>query len=293
MRELHGVMAAHLIDNAESPLKQRALLFDSIHVVGLGKALDDLNCFLPGYSEFEISSNWPERRAELDYLISSGFLVDENAGPETLDEYAQRTYGADLWLHSDDDLPVRGWSASNVRSVACRLELEGSQAVPMFDSIDQFHFGERAHGARSADILNIALQSFPMPGQDSSWEDIFEFREAQHDKQWALRRFLNALTTKPATEAEIRDDIEWSLHEYHNAMAIHKIKAAQSFVDVFVVSPLEMIENLVTFNWSKIAKGALQMRKRTVELMEAEMKAPGRECAYIFGARKRFGPADQ
>ena len=32
------------------------------------------------------------------------------------------------------------------------------------------------------------------------------------------------------------------------------------------------------FNWSKIAKGALQVGKRKVELMEAEMKAPGREC---------------
>ena len=50
----------------------------------------------------------------------------------------------------------------------------------------------------------------------------------------------------------------------------------------------DIIENLVKFNWSKIAKGALQVSKRKVELMEAEMKAPGRECAYVFDARKRF-----
>jgi hypothetical protein len=72
-------------------------------------------------------------------------------------------------------------------------------------------------------------------------------------------------------------------------MALHKIKTSQSFVDVFVITPLEILENLVKFNWSKIAKGALQVRKRKVELMEAEMKAPGRECAYVFDARKRFG----
>jgi len=58
---------------------------------------------------------------------------------------------------------------------------------------------------------------------------------------------------------------------------------------VFVISPLEIMENLVKFNWSKIAKGALQVWKRDVELMEAELKAPGRECAYVFDARKRFG----
>jgi len=72
-------------------------------------------------------------------------------------------------------------------------------------------------------------------------------------------------------------------------MAIYKIKSSQSFVDVFVISPLEIIENLVKFNWSKIARSALQVSKRKVELMEAEMKASGRECAYVFDARKRFG----
>lgn len=31
------------------------------------------------------------------------------------------------------------------------------------------------------------------------------------------------------------------------------------------------------------------IKKREVELLEAEMKAAGRECAYMFDARKRFG----
>jgi hypothetical protein len=32
----------------------------------------------------------------------------------------------------------------------------------------------------------------------------------------------------------------------------------------------------------------LSARSRKVELLEAEMKAPGKECAYIFDARKKF-----
>ena len=79
------------------------------------------------------------------------------------------------------------------------------------------------------------------------------------------------------------------LNEYSNAMRVHRIKASQSFVDVFVICPLEIIENLIKFNWSKIAKGMLSVQKRKVELLEAEMKAPGRQCAYVFDARKRFG----
>lgn len=80
------------------------------------------------------------------------------------------------------------------------------------------------------------------------------------------------------------------VNEYARAMKIHHIKASQSIIDAFVISPLEIIENLVKLNWSKIARDALSMKKRRVEPMEAEMKAPGRECAYAFDARKRFGP---
>jgi hypothetical protein len=36
----------------------------------------------------------------------------------------------------------------------------------------------------------------------------------------------------------------------------------------------------------------LSIKNRKVELIEAAMKAPGRECAYVFDARKRFGDRD-
>ena len=101
--------------------------------------------------------------------------------------------------------------------------------------------------------------------------------------------FLSDLCTKDQSEAEIDERIMYTIRQYERAMELHHLKASQSFVDVFVISPLEIIENVVKFNWSKIANGALSVEKRKVELMEAEMKAPGKECAYIFDARKRFG----
>jgi hypothetical protein len=138
-------------------------------------------------------------------------------------------------------------------------------------------------------VLSIALKALPVPDEQCSWQDIIDFKGESRDKQWSFRRWLNSLVTKDLAIAEMQDELEWMLNEYAKAMEIHKIKASQSYVDVFVISPLEIIEHVVKFNWSKIAKGALQISKRKVELMEAEMKAPGRECAYVFDARKRFG----
>jgi len=122
--------------------------------------------------------------------------------------------------------------------------------------------------------LRIGLNTLPFVQERSGWQDIIDFKTETHDKLWHFRRFLQTLSTKKQSEAEIQDDIEWSLNEYSRAMNIHHLKASQSFVDVFVITPLEIIENLVKFNWSKIARGALSVRERKVEPMEAEMKAP-------------------
>jgi hypothetical protein len=137
-------------------------------------------------------------------------------------------------------------------------------------------------------VMQVALTGMPLPGETVAWRDIFDFKTQARDKQWGFRRFLTALSTKQQTPAEIRDDIEWTANEYAKAKEIHHIKASQSFVEIFVISPLEIIENLVKLNWSKPAKGALSIQKRKIDLMEAEMKAPDRECAYVFDARKRF-----
>jgi hypothetical protein len=72
-------------------------------------------------------------------------------------------------------------------------------------------------------------------------------------------------------------------------MKLHNLKAGNSFIEVYLIPAIEIFEDVVKINWSKIAKGALSVKKRRVELMEAEMKAPGRECAYVFDVQKRFG----
>jgi hypothetical protein len=138
-------------------------------------------------------------------------------------------------------------------------------------------------------VLEVALKQFPAIGPTNAWQDILDFKQEMRDKQWHLRRFLNSLATKKQTKAEIHDDLEWTLNEYTKAIKIHELKAGTGFVEVYVVPLIEFVEDLAKLNWSKIAKGVLSVKKRQAELMEAEMKAPGRECAYIFEAQRKFG----
>ena len=175
--------------------------------------------------------------------------------------------------------------ASTVPHTECDIVAVCSDLLPQRVS----DFGEAASDKTAKTVLlAVVTAMLPVPSAVCSWQQIFDFKAELHDKQWGFRRWLHSLATKNLSESEVRDEIEWTLNEYTTAMEIHRMKASQSFVDVFVITPLEILENIAKFNWSKIAKGALSIQQRKIELFEAEMKAPGRECAYVFDARKTF-----
>jgi len=283
MRELRGVMVPHVIDSTHPNLKQRALLFDAMHVIGLNNAMQHLDRVLARHAELGGESNWPERRAELEYLIERGFLIDEKSHEQPT-EVSQQGFSED-----EQEMALRRWLSLAVRSVASNLELKSMRAVPVYDSIDQFHFGninQSTGNLRSADVLTVALEAFPVPGGDSSWADILDFKAAQQNNRWAFRRFLHDVVSERQTEAEIRDDIEWTINEYTKELDRFQLKRSVTFMETYIIPTVEALES---FKPSSFLKGIVSIKKRKIELLEAEARAPGREVAYVFDARRRFG----
>lgn len=288
MRDLHGVIGYDVRNPGE--LRKYALLFDKLHIV----RLDELIAFDPPAIP-------PHTLADLAFLSDQGFVTSTPI-PSSIGNQVEAS--DDPWLEYLNEEIEKCASSKDIdvahqmrliydyvaRHVACHMvDMAGNEIVPIMHSGPRVGVGNKRPGEQDITVLQVATDFLSVPSDSCAWQDILDFKAEMRDKQWGFRRFLHALASKSHTEAEIRDDIEWSLNEYSKAMNLHRVKASQSFIDVFVISPLEIIENLVKFNWSKIAKGALQVQKRKVELMEAEMKAPGRECAYVFDARKRFG----
>ena len=76
--------------------------------------------------------------------------------------------------------------------------------------------------------------------------------------------------------------------EYGTAMTVPKLRASTSFFEAYIIPAVEVLEGLAKFNWTKIAKLGVSAKQRKIELLEAELKAPGRECAYVFETRERF-----
>lgn len=296
MRAVEGVIAKR---GSADELKKHSLFLDKLHVIEgipFGKATP--------YSE-----------ASYDFLVDTGFvnLVEgifkhsskTRRGPDLhffeggeidlLADGVPKRVRLELRVEADDkSFRDDKYTNRSVRRDALIRQLSSVLSIRQQDSdiIPVFELGmpdETETESTKNLILKIALEQFPTPGPGSAWEDILDFKREMHQKHWDFRRFLHTLSTKKQTEAEIRDDIEWTVNEYRKAMNIHHIKAGNSFTDVYVIPVIELAEDLVKFNWTKIARGALSVKKRQVELMEAEMKAPGRECAYVFEAQNRFG----
>jgi hypothetical protein len=306
MRELHAVYISGP-SFAKLNLKATSILFDKLHVVGLNSHIEALR-----RDENRRELFGEAHLPDCEYLVDQGFLgpmvladkyyryisaFDEKVDI-TREQAAEFLKGPEavkkLGLSWDVEVLMAKQGAEIIRRqgllirfAACQIEASGNQAVPIggfslrgLDKIVQ---------SENYQVIHIASRMFPAPDEGCAREDVFNFKAEMADKFWNFRRFLRVLGTKKQTEAETKDDLEWTLNEYTKAMKIHHLKAGESFMEVYVIPVMELVEDLGKFNWSKIAKGALSVKKRQVELMEAEMKAPGRECAYVFEAQKRFG----
>ena len=274
MRKLFAVDGLFSAELPHQGLKQRSLLFDKIYV------------------EYE-SGTWDPKYvpahliADEEYLRSRGFIETYSAVSQmddimrTMKEYREH-----------DSLDEIFKNDINTRFVSESLtKITGVETVPLCEHELPPELARDMAQITTAkeQVLRIGMSSLPVPDDTAAWEDILNFKHEMNEKSWGFRRFLKTLASKSQTEAEIRDDIEWSLNEYSKAMKLHRIKSSNSFVDVFLIAPLEIVEDVVKLKWSKIAKGVLSAKNRQVELLQSEMGAPGKECAYIFDAQKKFG----
>jgi hypothetical protein len=135
-------------------------------------------------------------------------------------------------------------------------------------------------------VLEVAMEQFPVPGPMSAWQDIFDFKQEMHDKQWTFRRFLSELGTKTKTEAEIVDEFKYLLNDYTKEMDRCKIQRSISFWETYIIPTVEAFEQLKP---SSVLKGLIGIRKRKLALMEGEAKQDGKPIAYVFEAQKKFG----
>lgn len=143
---------------------------------------------------------------------------------------------------------------------------------------------------KAAPVLEVVLEKLPIPDENVEWQQIVEYRADPDSsaKFTAMRVWMQDISSKEYSKNEIEERIDHLINEYERHMAFHKIKYTTSAGHVLLNAPLEILENLIKFKWSSIGKAIFSFREKQFDLMEAELKAPGRELAYISKANSKF-----
>ncbi|MFN2533483.1 MAG: hypothetical protein ABR555_19550 [Pyrinomonadaceae bacterium] len=99
---------------------------------------------------------------------------------------------------------------------------------------------------------------------------------------------MNEIVRAKLTAIEVEQKLEYIRSQYERHLALHKIKTNTGTLESIVVTGSEILEDLVHFKFSKVAKAMFSLKHRRIEMLEAELTSAGSEVAYIIKAKEQF-----
>ena len=139
-----------------------------------------------------------------------------------------------------------------------------------------------------SDVIRLVIENLPTPDKNTSWESIIEFKSNPDNigKFAGLSNWMNNSTKSGSSIAEIKDELEYKLYQYRKSLELHKIKYHSGRLQRIIVGTAELIENTARLKFSNIAKGLFSTHHEKIDLLNAELTAPGSEIAYLYEAQK-------
>lgn len=176
------------------------------------------------------------------------------------------------------------------RTLACDLrEKYAINAYPVYsdDLIlkDDFIKGD-------SEVVRFALQSIPEPDFETTpWEQILDFRNDSDTKKLLsyFRHWFTEIKKKPLTYHELSEELNYYCSKYEEHIKVQKMKINYGILEALLMIPAEMIEGLVRLKPTQTVKALFTFKRQRLQLREAEMKAPGRDLAYLIKVKEEFG----
>ena len=217
---------------------------------------------------------------------ATGMPIDGKAIP---DEGIELEVIARMWkLRKARGLRVTDPTLS-ARIFSINLRLDGINAFPLLDTRRQIG---KVFPSGATPVLEVILKFMPIPDDQTAWQDIIEFRNDPESMKRlkALRVWTRnfAKATTATSLPEMKEEIEVLLDEYEEHMKIHGMKVNKGAAETLLTLAGKLPEDFVKLKWGELAKLPFIFRERKISLLEAELKAPNRELAFISMARSWF-----
>jgi hypothetical protein len=201
----------------------------------------------------------------------------------------------ELYVTSIDDnlqLLMKSWEVGGspwllrYKSIVIGLA-ESAIALPILPTTYNFPTGFET---RQEEIMHLVLRRIPVPDDTVSWKQIQEWRSDPESKRkyWAIRNWITEMARGDLSIREVEEKIEFLTAEYEAHMRLHKMKYSSGVYETIVTIGAECLENLVKVKWSAAVKSLFSLKRQKINLLEAELKTPGSEIAYITDTKKRF-----
>ena len=169
-------------------------------------------------------------------------------------------------------------------SVLLRKSTANILAIPLIHNLNEIK------EAKKTQVIRLTISNLPIPDNVVSLDEILDFRRDSDNKRryLGLINWINRISTTSLNLNEIEDELEFYTLEFENRMKIEKQKYKLSSIELILTVPLEIAENLIKINWSKIPKTIINIRKNKLDLMIGETKYLGKEMAYIVKSNEKF-----
>lgn len=175
------------------------------------------------------------------------------------------------------------------RGIACDLRQKYSiNAFPAYSENvvfnDDFMNGQD-------DVVRLVIDCLPEPDYASvSWEQIIDFRDDPETKKLLnyLRHWINESSKKEFTYKELSQELSYCCEKYEEYIKLQKMKLTHGMLETLLMIPAEMIEGVIRLKPTDTVQALFKFKHQRVKLLEQELKAPGRDLAYLLKARERF-----
>lgn len=291
-----------------SQLKQQALLFDQIGIFHLRQAHKIIEAFNSAserksghvLSSINLELNWLEENGVIFELTAQEEITKQAAGYIfKLNPSQKEQVVSDLFLKlvqmeqiniaDYEDMTkkvdlIKERDAIFLRLIA--LVMETTKGVMAVTTLPYTEYTRELSNSQKSDVAQIVISKLPLPNNETPWEQIIDYRnDSENQKNLLnLRRWIRKISSENLPPAEIEEELEWLMNEFQNHMKFHKMKANTETLEVIAKAPLELLE----LQFSKITEPLFALKKRQINLMEAELNAPGREMSYIIKTGDTF-----
>jgi hypothetical protein len=313
----------------ELPLKQEALLFDRI-ITDRPKAelLNRLNDIYPdGVKEYDAVAEFLEERGVLE-RVSIGDVVKDAVDQEDklknellgemmfaslsiffkglvtgplmrVLEHIDKSQGSELQEKLQSN--VSTWQPVSIHRLdftdaytrLCAMFLSSK-----YENITSLlYLPPKTVNTRKKDRLehrrafyDVVLSKFPIPSEQTPWEQIIEFRKDRdvQARYLALRRWINKAVRSNLSIAELSDELDYLTNRYEEYMRISRMEYRWKSLRTLLSIPVDWVIGGLTLNPRKLAR-PFELKERQIALLKAELKAPGREISYLVQAKENFG----